>query len=142
MFKITIIFLLPLLSAAQSGIATAATFGRHSDCASGRGACSFSLSKSETGKHSRKASENTLVLEMNNGTLTNEDQIRIAGKPFKNLKENEGTVFIQYEAIMLDSTSLEALNLNGKLKWIPAGNYPMQITKDKTEIIFTLKTSN
>lgn len=126
----------------QSGITTTATFGRHSDCSTGRGACSFSLSKFETGMYSRKTADNTVTLEIDNRTLKDEEQKKIAGKLFSEIKEGETPVFVQQESIALDSTAIENLNLNRKYNRIVAGNYPMQITKDKTEIVFQLKNTD
>ncbi|HLA56461.1 MAG TPA: hypothetical protein VK623_10195 [Flavobacterium sp.] len=120
-----------------------ATFGRYgADCSAGRGICSFALSKSETGKYSMKNSENTILLSINNTALAADEQIKIAGKLFNSIKENEKPVFIQEESIRLDSISLENLNINGKFKIIPAGNYPMKITKEQIEIVLTLKTTD
>jgi hypothetical protein len=140
---IALLFCITSFAQTESKTPAQATFGRYgADCSSGRGICSFALSKSETGKYSIKNSENTIVLTINNMALTAEEQIKIAGKPFSSIKENEKLVFIQEEAMRLDSISLENLNVNVRFKIIGAGNYPMKITKDKTEIVFTLKTAN
>ena len=136
------LLLVSITTHAQSGIPTKATFGRHSNCSTGRGACSFTLSKSETGTYSRKTAANTVTLEINNNTLKGEDQIKIAGKYFTTIKEGEMLVFVQQETIILDSISIEYLNLDHRYNRIIPGNYAMKITKDKTEIVFELKNAD
>lgn len=138
----TVFLLLPVLAFAQSQ-KTTATFGRHSDCASGRGACSFSvLSNPQVfeGMVSRKIAEGVFVLEITRSQLSEDEQTRIAGKPFDALKDKANTVFIQQESIFLDTQTLKNLGLKSANNKIEAGNYPMTITKDKVEIIFDLKT--
>lgn len=137
-----IILLFAVTTYAQSGIATYATFGRYSDCSTGRGACSFSLSKTETGIYSRKTDNNTITLEISNSRLKEEEQNKIAGRLFATIKEGEKLVFVQQETITLDSTSIENLNLDRRFNRIIPGNYAMQITKDKTLIVFQLKNAD
>lgn len=140
-----VIYLLSMASFAQieKSKSTQTTFGRYgSDCSSGRGACSFTVSaeskKSE--RNTKKVSDRSITLELNRVLLTPEDQIRIAGKLFSTIKDGEHPQFIQQEALNVDSASLRNLDINATYNTIQPGNYPMQITKDKVTIVFTLSS--
>lgn len=122
------------------------SFGRYgSDCSSGRGACSFAVSKMEIGmvsaKTSRKLTANTIVLEIKRSVIAVSEEIRIAGKPFADFTANEPTVFVQQEDLILSSETLKNLNIEPQYNTIKMGNYPMSITKDKVEVVFTLTAS-
>jgi len=147
-YTIAIAFsLLPLLSFAQTPAkanATQTTFGRYgSDCSSGRGACSFTVLKIDsdiiTEKTSKRTAENTIILQMNRNAITHEEEIRIAGKPFSTLIDNEMIYFVQQEDLYLNPETLQNLKVDAKYTKIPAGNYPMTIGKDKVEVTFILK---
>ena len=119
------------------------TFGRYSNCTSGRGLCSFSVSKTENEMLSvfktHKISENIVVLEVRKSSITIENQIKIAGKPFSDLKENEELFFIQTENFIIDETTLLNLGIERKYNKINPGNYQMIAAKDKITITFSLK---
>jgi hypothetical protein len=138
---------LPVLSfsqtpAKQTPVET--TFGRYgSDCSSGRGACSFTVLKTETdlisGKTSRKISENAIVLQISRKAITKQEEIKIAGKPFDEFASNETPLFVQSDDLYLDPETVQNLSVDMKYSRISAGNYPMTISKDKIEVTFTLK---
>lgn len=122
--------------------ASQTTFGRYgADCSSGRGACSFTVStEAKSARHSKKLSDNSITLEISRSHLTEEEQIRIAGKVFSKIKPGEKPEFIQQESLTVDKPSLKNLEINSVFNTIQPGKYPMQITKDKVTIIFTLSS--
>jgi len=147
-----ILSLLPLLffsaigsaQTTQSGT-TKVTFGRYSNCTSGRGVCSFSIAKSENGISStyntRKINETTFVVQLNKAAIAIEDQIKIAGKPFHQLKENETFLFDQNEALLLDLLTLQNMEIDKKYNTIHPGSYQMIVNKESIEILFVLKAA-
>ena len=138
------VLLLSVVAVAQNENrkASQASFGRYgSDCSSGRGACSFTVSTdANSGRSSKKLSDKTITLEISRSQLTADEEIRIAGKPFAKFKSTETPIFIQSESIILDKTTLKNLDINPIFNAIQPGNYPMQITKDKVTIVFTLSS--
>ena len=144
------ILLLPSITSAQpenKSIAAQATFGRYgSDCSSGRGACSFTsskaMAKTSDFRTSKKMSENTLLLEIKRATLTIEEEIKIAGKPFNQIQSVEVLVFIQQQPLEIDAESLQNLSVNPKYNTILPGNYQMAIDKETVKITFTLAIKN
>lgn len=121
-----------------------ATFGRYgSDCSSGRGACSFTSSKTATApiqnfRTSKKISENTFLLEIKKNTLTEEEEIKIAGKPFSQIKQNETISFVQEQKLVIDKESLQNLDIDPKFNTVNPGNYPLTVDKETVKILFTL----
>ncbi len=147
MTKILVAIAVSLLSVVavaqnESRKASQASFGRYgADCSSGRGACSFTVSPdANSGQSSKKASDKSVTLEINRNQLTPDEEIRIAGKSFAQFKSTETPIFIQQETIILDKTTLKNLDINPIFNAIQPGNYPMQITKDKVTIVFTLSS--
>lgn len=146
LFTITIL-LLSLISFAQNqnkSAITQATFGRYgSDCSSGRGACSFISSKTVTApiqnfRTSKKISENTFLLEIKKHTLTAEEEIKIAGKPFSQIKTNETITFVQEQKLIIDKESLQNLDIDPKFNTVNPGNYSLTVDKETVKILFTL----
>ena len=141
---LTAVILLSMASFAQSEKLkpTQTTFGRYgSDCSSGRGACSFTVSaEAKSERLIKKSSEHNITLEINRALLTPEEQIRIAGQLFATIKAGENPKFVQQEALIVDKSSLKSLDINPLYNTIQPGNYPMQITKDKVTIVFTLSS--
>ena len=139
-----VVCLLSMASFAQTEKTKASqtTFGRYgANCSSGRGACSFTVStEAKSARHSKKLSDNSITLEINTSQLTEEEQIRIAGKVFSKIKPGEKPEFIQQESLTVDKPSLKNLEINSAFNTIQPGKYPMQITKDKVTIIFTLSS--
>ncbi|HEY0092490.1 MAG TPA: hypothetical protein VGB43_08400 [Flavobacterium sp.] len=127
-------------------ISTKATFGRYgANCSSGRGVCSFSALGEETriatAARSWKVGVNTLVVEFQTALLSIDDQIRIAGKAFNDVRENETSTFIQQERLILSKETLANLDMDPLCDLIDAGNYDMHIGKERAEIIIKLKPS-
>ncbi len=138
------IFLLPVLSYAQTGrtASTTTTFGRHTNCSSGRGACGITISASDAKtatQYSKAMSEHSFILSLSRKSLQPEDEIRIAGKPFAEIKMDDQLQFVQHDILLVSKLSLEQLNLDISTNKIYPGNYPMFLSKDKVEILFTLK---
>jgi len=124
-----------------------ATFGRYgSDCSSGRGACSFTSSKTTAKitdfRTSKKISEHTILLEIKRATLTPEDEIKIAGKLFSQINDGETLTFIQQQQLEIDAESLRNLTINPKFNTILPGNYPMTIDINSVKITFILAAKN
>ena len=122
-----------------------ATFGRYGlNCSSGRGACSFSLMKSidSEGRTASKGTGNTFVLTMNRNTISNEDEKRIAGKPFNDFKQSETPIFIQEQMLHLDESTLQYLNIDKSYSNINPGKYKMVITQEQVQILITLNQPN
>lgn len=139
--------LLSLISHAQNqtkSAITQATFGRYgSDCSSGRGACSFTSSKAATApiqdlRTSKKISENTFLLEIKKHTLTAEEEVKIAGKPFSQIKQNETITFVQEQKLIIDKESLQNLDIDPKFNTVNPGQYILTVDKETVKILFTL----
>ncbi len=141
---LTVVMLLSMISFAQTEKlkSTQTTFGRYgSDCSSGRGACSFTVStEAKAERLTKKSSENNITLEIKRALLTSEEQICIAGQTFATIKAGENPKFVQQEPLILDNLSLKSLDINPLYNTIQPGNYPMLITKDKVIIVFTLSS--
>ena len=124
-----------------------ASFGRYgSDCSSGRGTCSFSVSKNGLktipGKNTKRLSENSFLLQVDRNILTKSDEVSIAGTVFNEMNPGETVFFIQQDDIALDAITVQNLQIDEKYSKIAAGSYPMSISKNTVEIIFTLKDPN
>lgn len=139
--------LLSLISHAQNqtkSAITQATFGRYgSDCSSGRGACSFTSSKTATApiqdlRTSKKISENTFLLEIKKHTLTAEEEVKIAGKSFSQIKQNETITFVQEQKLIIDQESLQNLDIDPKFNTVNPGQYLLTVDKETVKILFTL----
>lgn len=147
---ILVVMILTAPVAAQSQekpYAVQRSFGRYGhDCSSGRGACSFAVVKPAdhviSGATSYKINATTIALQMNRAAVSKEEEISIAGKPFASLSSDETPTFIQQDALQIDLETLTRLNIDHRYNQIKAGNYPLNITKDSVEVIFTLTTSN
>lgn len=144
------IFLLPLITIAQTqnkSSSAQATFGRYgSDCSSGRGACSFTSSKT-TAKTtdfstSKKISEHTILLEIQRTVLSSDEEIKIAGKSFSQINPGETLAFVQQQPLEIDIESLQNLAINPKFNTILPGNYPMTIDINSVKITFILAAKN
>lgn len=84
-------------------------------------------------------SEHSFILTLNRKSLQPEDEIRIAGKPFNEIAADEKLFFVQLEALVVSKLSLQHLDLDSATNKIYPGTYPMFLSKDKLEIMFTLK---
>jgi len=140
-----VFFLLPLVSVAQFTSRTASatpTFGRHTNCSAGRGACGITIEPSNgkpANTFSKTMSEHSFILTISRKSLLREDEIRIAGKPFNEIRDDDQLLFVQEDILLVSKLSLEHLNLDSATNKIYPGNYPMFLSKDKVEILFTLK---
>ncbi len=128
----------------QKKASTETTFGRYNNCSSGRGACGITINVAENGKqlpntYSKNMSEHSFILTINRSSLAREDEIRIAGKPFKDIRPEEQLQFLQEDILLVSKLSLQNLNLEISANKIYPGSYPMFLGKDKVEIIFTLR---
>ena len=144
------ILLLPSIAVAQTenkSTPAQATFGRYgSDCSSGRGACSFTSSKTTAKttdfRTSKKISEHTILLEIKRTALSSDEEIKIAGKPFSQIDAGEILTFVQQQPLEIDIESLHNLAINQKFNTILPGNYPMTIDKDSVKITFIFAAKN
>ena len=84
-------------------------------------------------------SEHSFILTISRNSLVREDEIRIAGKPFKDIRPDEQLQFLQEDILLVSKMSLQNLNLDLNTNKIYPGTYPMFLGKDKVEIIFTLR---
>lgn len=84
-------------------------------------------------------SEHSFILSLSRKSLQPEDEIRIAGKPFAEIGVDDQLQFVQHDVLLVSKLSLEHLNLDISTNKIYPGNYPMFLSKDKVEILFTLK---
>lgn len=143
-YLITLLFTLNLMAQSQTKTTPAqATFGRYgSDCSSGRGACSFTSSKTAVQttdfRISRKIAENMLLLEIKRSAIDGDEEIKIAGKPFNQITSGETLIFIQQQPLEIDSESLKNLLINPKFNTILPGNYQLKIDKENVKILFEL----
>lgn len=137
---IAILFFLPSAIWSQSLIGTHATFGRYSDnCLGGRGLCSFNVDyEAALSKVSGKMSGDTFVLKMFRTTLSDADQIRIAGKRFKDIEVGEKIFFRQSEAFVVDPEIIQRLGMNPDRNRISAGDYPITLDAGAVSVVFKL----
>lgn len=132
------------LSQTAKSASTETTFGRYNNCSSGRGACGITINEAESGKlsaniYSKTMSEHSFILTISRNSLVREDEIRIAGKPFKDISPDEQLKFVQEDVLLVSKLSLQNLNLDLNANKIYPGSYPMFLGKDKIEIVFTLR---
>jgi hypothetical protein len=137
---------LSITSHCQNALKTVSevSFGRYGfDCSSGRGACSFNVSKENTGitygKNAKKVSENSFQLEIDKNSLTKQEQVRVFGMPLSEINPDETIFFVQEETLTLSIATLETLQIEARYSKIATGYYPMTITRDKVKIVFTLQ---
>jgi hypothetical protein len=132
----------PIVGQEKPAVMATASFGRHSDCSTGRGVCALSPSINDSekidGPQLRKISSESFILEIPNSGLSEKDQDNIAGKRFLGFDGSATADFVQEEKIVVDGKILEALGLDPKLTTLRAGSYPLRIGKDTTEITLTL----
>jgi hypothetical protein len=146
-----LLLLLTFLAQAQTEITPVEaelSIGRYSVDCSGRGTCSFTIgsSFSRLGKpaikiSAKKTSPSTFVITIPISKLSKEDELNMAGKLFSEIKTNDEIVFIQEEPLVLDDQTIRSLGIDKPYTTIAAGVYPMNITKNKVEITFTLTPS-
>lgn len=146
-----LLLLLSFLAQAQTEIApieSELSIGRHSGDCTGRGTCSFTIgsSSSRLGKPAmkttaKKTTPSTFVITIPISKLSKEDELNMAGKLFSEIKTNDEIVFIQEEPLILDDQTIRSLGIDKRYTKIAPGAYPMNITKDKVEITFTLTES-
>jgi hypothetical protein len=141
---LTVMVSVLLHAQAENKTTTQTTFGRYgTNCSSGRGACSFAAAKdpqTESPVSAKKMSEQSFRLKILRNSLTQNDEIKIAGKPFAELAAKEQLVFVQQDDLLLSETTLQNLQINPKYNKIAAGNYPMAINGAIIEVVFTLKS--
>ena len=136
--------LVHMLSSAQALRAANSnpTFGRHG-CLSGRGLCGFTTNppkaKHIPATYFKNMSEHSFILTISRKSLVPEDEIRIAGKPFSQIAADEQLLFVQHETLLVSKLSLQHLDLDSNTNKIYPGNYPMFLSNDKVEILFTLR---
>lgn len=145
------LLLISLFTQAQTEIISVEaelSMGRHSVDCTGRGACSFTvgstsprLNKSEVKVMSKKTTLSTFVVTIPISELSKEDEIKIAGKLFSDIKINDEIAFIQEESLLLDNTTLRNLGIQEVYNKIDSGTYSMKIHKESVEITFTLTKS-
>lgn len=141
------VVLAPLFCVSQSISKTAdtqTTFGRYGNCTSGRGLCGITVSESTpskptAGNYSKIISEQSFILTLNRSNLRPEDEIRIAGKPLSQIRPDENLYFTQMDPLLVSKLSLQNLEMGVSANTIYPGNYPMFVSKDKIEILFTLR---
>ncbi|WP_417352799.1 hypothetical protein [Flavobacterium alkalisoli] len=114
--------------------------GRTSDCF-GRGMCQTSFGNTLTGTTSvtaYKINETSFGLQIKRESLSQDDEISIAGKAFKEFTNDTPPVFLMPEALLIDATSLQNLGLNKDYNVIPTGEYDIFLTEETVTIVFVL----
>ena len=130
----------------QNTQTTKTSFGRYgSNCSSGRGVCSFSVSNTEARqvillRSSTKVSDNSFILEIDRKRLSIDEEISIAGKPFSKISQGEIIDFLQLDSLKVDNASILNLKLKVGYDLIIPGKYSMQISDEKVKIVFTLSS--
>jgi hypothetical protein len=124
-------------------VAAKATFGRYSADCIGRGLCSFEVAndRSAASKSAQKISANTFVLKINRTSVSDADQINIAGKRFKDFAPGEQMFFQQPDNLKLDSEVLYTFRIDQVYNIIAPGSYPIVLTTDTVEVTFKLTAS-
>lgn len=112
-------------------------------CDIGRGLCDITpptTNKSTTMKNytTYKQSENTMIIELDTATLSNEDQIKFFGKEYSKITSNEKLSFVQDADHVFSVEALLYLGFDLSYKNLKKGIYPLAIIKDKVQITLTL----
>ena len=127
------------IAGAQNTVGAKATFGRFSDnCIAGRGLCSFEIGEDVPAKTGGRLSATTFVLKIPRAGLSEKDQINIAGKAFKDFAKGEVIMFKQPENLQIGSAELFSMKIDKAYNNIAAGLYPVTLTGETVEIVFTL----
>lgn len=136
---IILIYISATVISAQTANVSKATFGRYSDnCIAGRGLCSFESQKTQTGTSSNRLAADTFSVRIAKNTLTEADQINIAGKPFREFAPGEKLLFKQIDTLPISQETIRIMRLDPSKFHLAPGTYPIVLTADYVEITFTL----
>ncbi len=117
---------------------------RGRDCYGGSGLCSViipELAKSDI-KNIKiiKQQEGTILLQFEINELSLEEQIAHFGKELTKMSSTEKSVFFQNDDFVFDRAMLIYLEIDPKYNLLKKGNYPVQISFDKLEVVMKLST--
>jgi hypothetical protein len=85
-----------------------------------------------------KKSENTIVIELDNNTLSIEDQKKFFGKEYSKITVNEQLTFIQDADYEFSFDALLYLDMDVRYKYLKKGEYPLEIINDKVQVTLSL----
>ena len=85
-----------------------------------------------------KNSATSLILELNISGLSKDDQIKFFGKEYTEITVDEKLTFIQEADYEFSFDVLVHLDLDIRYKYLKKGEYPLEITNDKVQVLLTL----
>lgn len=130
-------------SAQNDGTFTEGQFGGRT-CDIQRGICVFqqpdTSNQSTTMKNfiTYKQSGHSMIIELEAGNMSTEDQKKIFGKEYSQFAPNETLTFVQEEDFEFSIESLILLDLDINYKLLKKGTYPISIVRDKVQVMLTL----
>ncbi len=85
-----------------------------------------------------RTSPTSLILELYPETLSPEQQIRFFGKAYDLIGAGEKLTFIQQNDYEFSFNALLFLDLDLRYKYLKKGEYPLEISNNKVQVILTL----
>jgi hypothetical protein len=137
------IFLMSLVSTAQTTIKKLQIDIRGRDCIGGSGLCSVSSTTSKTQSNMsnftiKKQTDTSMIIEIVTTKLTIEEQIQFFGKEYSKLNAKEELLFIQDSDFIFDFNTLLYFELDTRYRLLKKGSYPLEIVNDTVQVHITL----
>lgn len=85
-----------------------------------------------------KTTPTSMILELNTNELSREDQIKFFGKEYSKITATEKMIFIQEDDYEFSFDLLLYLDMDVRFKFLKKGEYPLEIVKDKVQVLLTL----
>ena len=138
-FLIIILFILPLFAQSQQTLNISADIRGHA-CGGGFGLCSHSkiVERSNSSFLATKKAENVVTFTFDMASLTPQNQQSMVGREFAKIVQNEKIDFQQGADLELDAATFAKLGFDAKYAIIKKGSYPMEISRDKVVVSFTV----
>ena len=141
------IFLMSLVSTAQTTIKKLQIDIRGRDCIGGSGLCYVSSATSKTKANMsnftiKKQTNISMIIEIVTTKLTIEEQIQFFGKEYSKLIPKEELLFIQDSDFIFDFNTLLYFELDTRYSLLKKGSYPLEIVNDTVQVHITLSPYN
>lgn len=137
------LMLCAIFSAHSQSVASLRFDIRGRDCNGGGDLCSAYITSGPNATISiEKTDQSTFVLTFVRTSVTENEEISIAGKPFSNFQAAMPTTFIQDGDLKFTNEVLQTLGIDPKYNLLKKGSYPLQINDNVVKITLTLTENN
>lgn len=85
-----------------------------------------------------KKAENTMVIELDTNTLSQDDQKKFFGKEYSKITGNEQLTFVQDSDYEFSFDALIYLDMDFRYKYLKKGEYPLEIINNKVQVTLSL----